>query len=301
MSVTLIGFAVILLFTVIGYFRGILRILVAFASLLLAAILARPLSFMCGWAAERADFVPKTLAPLAAVFATGFLFFLICIVAGEVYLRRREERRDWEGLPAKERWERLGGAVAGGVWGFVLVLITLIGLEIVGNVEEIALKAVAGPAQPTDAAQPPPAPEGEFITLRKEIELSPFGLFVEQANPVDDRVLKTFEDLMYVAGDPDLFEQFRNHPVISHFADDPRIIAVAEDPEIQQQVQAKQFFELLDNEKIAALLKEDDLFDELKRVDLGAILREIIEGSKFEVSSSKFPDGEWLRLQVHGA
>ncbi|MEW6365646.1 MAG: hypothetical protein AB1714_13540 [Acidobacteriota bacterium] len=281
MLITLIGLAVIVLFGIVGVFRGVLRILAAFASLALAALLARPVSFLFEWAVAGSDMVPLALVPIAALLGTAIILFLIFLIVAELLIRRRERQREESDLPKMESWERWLGGGLGAIWGFVLVLLTLTGLHVVGIVEEVV---TAGPPQPVDdrvatrsQAGAPKEADDPFVQLKDEIESSAFGAAVVKASPVDERVQGVFQDLITVVSDPVLFEKFQSDPDIARFAEDPRILAVAQDEEIQEKIRAQSYYELLDNEKIAALLQEKDLYAELSKVDLGRILREVIE------------------------
>ena len=287
MLITFLGLAVIVLFAIVGVFRGVLRILAAFASLALAALLAKPMSLMFRWAVEGTDMVPLALVPLAALLATAILLFLVFLILGEYLIRRRERQREEIDLPKMETWERWFGGGLGAIWGFVLVLLTLTGLQVAGIAEETFTTAPAHPVDEyrtweqqrtsTETQERTQTPQGPFVQLKDEIEASAFGPVVERASPVDEEVRETFRDLVIVVSDPVLLEEFQSHPAIARFTQDPRILALAQDEQIAEKIRALRYYELLDDERIAALLQEKDLYEELSKVDLRAILREIVQ------------------------
>ncbi|HUL29775.1 MAG TPA: hypothetical protein VLZ03_04910, partial [Thermodesulfobacteriota bacterium] len=84
-------------------------------------------------------------------------------------------------------------------------------------------------------------------------------------------------NLTTVVNNPHLYENFKNHPVIERFTKDPRMLALSKDEQIQRQLQEQQYFELLDNPKIASILNDDALIRGLKNLNLGEILKEVIE------------------------
>lgn len=279
MGITLFGVGLILLFLILGYYRGVLRILAVVFSLVIGALFAGHLSFLFrGWLAT-SGYVPKALVPLASLVAAGLVVFLALTIVFELILSARQKRRKEEGLPPLQGWERFGGALLGGIWGLALVMIIFSGIDIIGRVEE----AMAVPPAESNSKDPKKAqpPESTFSSLRKDLNGSVFGPLVQEVNPIDEKVSKTFHDLTVVIADPVLFEKFQNHPTVAILAQDPRMIEIAQDPEIQGHIQNKEFYDLLDNDKIAALLQDKELFHKLKDVDMGAILEEVIqEGQK---------------------
>jgi hypothetical protein len=282
MGFTLVGVGLIVVFAILGYFRGALRIVAAILSLLFAGLLSMRISFVFQGIVGDSGYVPKALVPIASILVAGIILFLVFFIVFEVFIKRRQRRREEAGEAPLQGWERWGGAVLGGVWGLGLVMLIFVGIDIIGRVEQ----AMASASQISTQSQSPKSDDsskdkstispGDFSALRDGLEKSFFGPLVHEANPLDEKVAKTFESLAIVLSDPELSEKFRNHPTVAKFAQDPRIIEISEDPEIQRHIQNMDFYRLLDNEKIAALLKERDLFEQLKDVDMEAILNEVM-------------------------
>lgn len=269
MTFTLYGAALILVFALLGYFRGALRIVAAVLSLAAAAPLAMALAPHFTELAASLPHVPKALAPFAAILLAGIIFFIALILIAEILLRVRKRRREERNLPPMEPWERWGGAILGASWGLFLVVLIFVGIDIIGSFESAMTGITTDPKK--TAAKP-----GEFTALKEEVETSIFAPLVQKANPVDEKVARTFQNLTTVISDPALFEKFTNHPTVAKLARHPRLIAVAQDPEIQQLIQQNDFYGLLDNPKIAELLQDKELFLQLKDVDMEAILTEIL-------------------------
>ena len=288
--ITLIGFVVVILLGAFGYKRGLFRILAAFGSFLLASVSAKPCSVLLLGLVGMSGQVPKALVPLTAQLLAGLLFFfLLSFLTGRI-LDNRDEVREQLNETLMADWERFGGAVLGTAWGVFLVVFTLTGLHMVGAVEEALVQTPAAAAREgrwaaatvtsyvneMEEAQREPLPAAKLGELKEQIDYSAFGVLVRKADPVDEKVKDIFRNLALVVGDPQLYERFKHHQVIARFTGDPRILALSEDMEIQGQLRAGQYYRLLDNGKIAALLNDRDLYRQLEGVEIAAILQEVI-------------------------
>ncbi len=276
MSINLMGILLIGLFIVIGFLRGILRIIIAFLALLISALLAKPFSFLTSWLINKIDLIPLALKPLATFIATALLLFIIFLFIGSFIISLREKREEEQGLPPIPIWERVGGAILGGIWGLFLTVLILTGIEIIGNVEDAFLKfsSQTREAQKTDdffkkdwfkLQKEEKVSGSSFPLLKEKVHDSLFGSLVQKVNPVDEKVIKMIEQLLTVISNPELLEKLRNHPEISHLTENPKFIEVAEDEEIQKALEVSDFFSLLDNPRIAELIKDKELIEEVKK------------------------------------
>ena len=298
MHITLLGAVAILLFAIHGHSQGFYKTAASFASLFLAALFAKPFSPLLVGLLSRSHIVPQALIPLSGLLLAGLLLFLVINFCAGRVLRNREAAREHSAQPRMARWERFGGSVLGAAWGFFLVSFVLVGFHLIGNVEEV----LEHPSQPVpgkkkdlvtvspERAITAPAPvatapvaitqtpaEGRFLKLKHQIEGSAFGYVVRRTDPAGDRITGVFRDLKTVVSNPDLYREFTHHPVIARFSKNPKVLALSNDMQIRAQLQNGQYYELLDNTRIASLLKDDALVSELKNIDIGKILQEVIE------------------------
>lgn len=120
----------------LGWLRGGLKLAGAFLALLVSGLLAVPLHPLTGWLVE-AFGAPELLVPLFATFCTGLLLFLILSVLFSVGLKKR--------FPDSEEpeWNKPLGALLGGVWGMVLVVLIFTGLSTIARVDRSLREAVA--------------------------------------------------------------------------------------------------------------------------------------------------------------
>ncbi len=304
MLFTLLGLMVIIISGVSGYFRGVLRIFASFLALFLAALLAGPLSFLFSGAVGNWKAVPLSLEPGATFLLSAFIVFFIAGALCEVFLSLREKKLKEKNLPVRGKIEAYTGAALGTLWGLFVVILIFTSIEIIGTVDMGMNKAMAqinhmrtlreiysqdntiNPVQefpfqntPGPDVTPVPVPtpqESRFGDIKEEVDSSIFSPVVTYVNPVDDKTLQVFEDLLIVTGDPELFARFQSHPVIAGLAKNPGILALAEDEDIQYYIQNQQYGELLDNQKISELLNDRDLFEELRDVDMQQILTEVM-------------------------
>lgn len=294
--IVLITLVVVLLFAFIGYFRGLLKILLTFVAFFAAAVAGKPLAPMIRPVVDKLDFIPRTLKPLSAFIFMALIVFLVIMIIGEILFMIRSRMRKQAQLPPMESWERIGGMAAGGLWGFCLVMICLVGVSLIGRVSQIVTypERAASVQRQIDSGgelteeeleaieetteNAPSSFSNAFIDWQKDIENSILGPLVRAANPLDDTVRRVMEDLIYILNDPVMFERFRSHPDIVRFTSHPKLMALAEDSEIQIQIQNMELFDLLDNEKIAALLEDKELMAELKTMDFIRVLREVRTG-----------------------
>jgi uncharacterized membrane protein required for colicin V production len=308
MQITLFVLIGIAVFGMLGYERGLFKILCAFLSFLLAAALAKPLSLPLAALAAKSHLVPLTLAPLAALLAAGLILFGLLAGCSTLLLNRFEAWRERSDRARVALWERLGGAALGLTWGGFLVALVLTGIHVIGAVEEaLDVPAEAAPAKagapasaasarraptasgkvrtPVQAPQPPP-PDPAFVALKKKIEASAFGAWVKKADPVGDSAAETCRNLTLVVNTPSLYSVFLRHPSITRLTDDPRVRALSEDGQIRQQLSDKRYADLLNNGQIAALLGDRAFLAELKATDIKAVLREVLGDSPDATSAA---------------
>jgi hypothetical protein len=105
----------------------------------------------------RSHAVPQSLAPLAGQLLAGLLLFLLFNFCAGYLLRKHEERRAQLQQPRKALWERIAGAVLGTAWGAFLVIFVLIGIHLIGSVEDVLTQ----PPRLSSGKEEPPATAAE--------------------------------------------------------------------------------------------------------------------------------------------
>lgn len=285
MTIVLLALAFVLIFSLLGYLRGVVRILLVLAAFLLAGILTRYLGGISNMLGGAIPGIPRLLKPLAGQLALAIILFLILYIVCEWILHRREKNRRQKDLPAISYGERLGGMVVGAVWGIFILLVCLVGISIIGKVAGMVDRAAIASDRQTEQAptQTPAVTEGPagvngfFSRMYEQIRLSPMGAIVEAANPLDERVTRAMEDMLQVIREPYLMDRFRRHPDINRFLTNPSFQRLAEDEEIQRLINNGDMYQLLDNEKITQLLGDRELVSQLKSIQIQQVLDDVLE------------------------
>ncbi|OPY05646.1 MAG: hypothetical protein A4E66_02397 [Syntrophus sp. PtaB.Bin001] len=269
------GVVLALLFACVGYFRGIIQMLISLFCFALAAILAKPCSYLILWIFTGTHIVPKALVPIVGQLSAGLLLFSLFSFAIEFYFKaKRGGSEQPAAKPVLMKGERYTGAALGGAWGVFLAFFILTGIHLIGSVEEAI--GTGTEDQAIEESKQSAITPGVFTNLKNEIEASFCGSMVKKADPVEGKVGQIFRDLTIVMKNPELFERFKNHQAIVRFTHDSRMIQLAGDPEIERLLQTNHYYKLLDNEKIASLLNDGKLFKEMKALDMSSILKEVM-------------------------
>jgi hypothetical protein len=279
----LIGLVWLLIFALLGYRRGILRWMISLAALLVAGLVAQPLGSIGAVFVKGA--LPKLLQPLGGSLVVGLVVFaLLDWVLGRP-LKRREARREEEGLPKLEAWEKLAGSGFGFFWGLGLMLLIMVGISAAGSSQR-AMRQVDQELQ-----QRQEKPEGwqqlKVIPYQEEglekwagaIEQSPFGATVAYLNPVNEKVQKTLTDLAVVTNDRRLFALFCAQPAVIALRDEPKLQELAQDAEVAQLVRSANYRALMDHPKVLAMAQDPEMVKKFRNFPIDEVLKEIRRSS----------------------
>lgn len=126
--VTLGSLFLIALMVALGYRRGVARLGTAFLVLLVSSLLARPLGPLTAPLVAGAG-APRLLVPPLSTLSSGIVLFVALLIPAMLWVKRKM------GQGERPPWDAGLGAVAGGVWGLTLVLLTLTGLSTVARLD----------------------------------------------------------------------------------------------------------------------------------------------------------------------
>ena len=306
--ITLCGLAAMLIFGALGYWRGALRMVASLLALLVAGLLASPLSGLGAALLRVTGLVPRSLLSPIGMLVSGILLFVILMIPIEWKLRQREAAAKEAGPADPNQWNRFLGGLLGVVWGTLLTVLVLTGIFTIGKTQramrlanaEIDYRAerrrvetmrVQRIAQVTrqkpvavsalielesiDDSRLKPTEPSQAEGLSEAIEHSIFSQVVRQADPIDAKSEKTLRDLSVTVGDPYLFDRFQTHPKVQQMINEPQIQALSKDPEIAAAIRDGRFRDLLDNQKLAEVASDRELAGKLQALNLPQLLREV--------------------------
>lgn len=120
----------------LGWLRGAITAAQTLLALLLSGLLAMPLGLL-GRPVARALGTPELLVPMMGSLLTGLCIFLVLLAGFSFYLKKRFENRE------PPDWDKPIGAMVGAVWGLLLILILLTGLNSVARADRAMREAAA--------------------------------------------------------------------------------------------------------------------------------------------------------------
>jgi len=231
--IDVIAICVVLGFTLAGFLSGILRTSLWVVALLVAYFasvrVTAPFAHLAGAVAS----LPAGTAHVLGRVAAGIAIYVSLVVFARI--ADRKVGRFNSGV--LKRWNRNGGALAGLVFGTLLVFCGLC-------VADALLKA---------------SPESEAFFARKA-RASRLRALVSPINPADRFLITDFLRLLSaVKQDPVLLEKLKEQEEYRVFLENPKVKAVLEDEQLMEAIRAGNWSEVLAHERTRALLKDEEL------------------------------------------
>jgi len=177
------------------------------------------------------------------------------------------------------------GAVLGFFFGAFLIWLLVVGVRSVGAVADARVRGQRGDAttlpQPgalhvVDVRRRPLSESSEelppLITslarLRNSLEMGVIGDAVKKTDIVPAKTYEVLGKVGQVVSSPKTAERFLSYPGARNLTEHPKIAALRNDPEISQMIAQGRLFELLQNEKIRAVLNDRSIIEQIKNFDL---------------------------------
>ena len=104
--------------------------------------------------------------------------------------------------------------------------------------------------------------------LKNSLEMGLIGDAVKKADILPAKTYEALGKVGQVASSPKTAERFLSYPGSRNLTEHPKIAALRNDPEISQMIAQGRLFELLQNEKIRAVLNDRSIIDQIKNFDL---------------------------------
>jgi len=186
------------------------------------------------------------------------------------------------------------GAVLGFCFGAFLIWLLVVGVRSVGAVADARVRG-----QKNDVATLPqsralhvidvrPRPLSEPIEelpplltslarLRNSLEMGVIGDAVIKTDFVPTKAYEALGKVGQVVSSQKKAERFLSYPGARNLTEHPKIAALRSDPEISQMIAQRRLFDLLQNEKIRAVLNDRSIIEQIKNFDLQRALDYALE------------------------
>ena len=186
------------------------------------------------------------------------------------------------------------GAVLGFCFGAFLIWLLVVGVRSVGAVADARVRG-----QKNDVATLPqsralhvidvrPRPLSEPIEelpplltslarLRNSLEMGVIGDAVKKTDFVPTKAYEALGKVGQVVSSQKKAERFLSYPGARNLTEHPKIAALRSDPEISQMIAQRRLFDLLQNEKIRAVLNDRSIIEQIKNFDLQRALDYALE------------------------
>ena len=263
------------IFALSGYAKGLIRQTVEIGALICALFLARPVGALIPDALAEAMNVPLLLRPALKTGLGGILVLIVAGWAGSgvAYLLVAGKPKKVVAKQMKE--DRARGAWLGGIKGLLVALFVLVVVYNLGQVAEMAEGRVRARYGEKGAEKIRGSGLRRFLANAKNrIDRSATRGLVQLGSPVDDEAIGLVDDVIDIANDPEALRRLISHPDVQQIMRNPKIAGLAQDADIVHAAKEREFLEIMNSEKVAALLGDAQLREELSRVDVKAIIKQ---------------------------
>lgn len=266
--------ASIVIFALAGYAKGLIRQIVEIGALVCALVLARPIGALIPDALAEAMSVPLLLRPALKTGLGGILVLIAAGWAGRAvaYLLMAGKPKKVVAKEMKE--DRARGAWLGGIKGLLVALLVLIVVYNLGQVAEMAEGRVRARYGVKEAGKVRGSGLRRFLSgAKSRIDRSATRGLVRMGSPVDDEAIGLLDDVIDIANDPEALKRLLSHPDLQEIMRHPKIAGLAQDADIVNAAKERELLEIMNSDKVTALVSDAELRKELRRVDVKAIIK----------------------------
>lgn len=277
--------AIFALLAVASYYQGAIASLVLLSGLVLASFLTMPLAVYLN------PLVPKVglTNPLWAIFlppAVVFLLFLL-VFGGLAFFAHRKVALHYkyaEDEYTRAKWERLNrklglgvGLMAGGIYTILIgVIIYVVGYPVVQATNENS-----------------PMMQRLLSQSRKDLHTSGLDKTLASLDPMPANYYLATDILGLLSHNMVLQERLWNYPAFLLLGEQEEFQAVAADADLQNMLQTgAPVLQIVGNPKIQDILRNDQIIEELKQVDLRDLYEYLKTGKSPKYDEEKIL-GRW--------
>ncbi|PYL65741.1 MAG: hypothetical protein DMF25_02505 [Verrucomicrobia bacterium] len=234
--------------------------------------------------------MPDALLSILAGAVLALMVYAIINGLGAIWLKRT---RQHDSFLVRFLYGS-AGAVLGFFFGAFLIWLLVVGVRSVGAVADARVRG-----QKNDVATLPqsralhvidvrPRPLSEPIEelpplltslarLRNSLEMGVIGDAVKKTDFVPTKAYEALGKVGQVVSSQKKAERFLSYPGARNLTEHPKIAALRSDPEISQMIAQRRLFDLLQNEKIRAVLNDRSIIEQIKNFDLQRALDYALE------------------------
>ncbi|MEO7932909.1 MAG: CvpA family protein [Chthoniobacterales bacterium] len=208
-----------------------------------------------------------SVQPAVISLLTGFLTYLFLRFLINMLFRKTREQES-----AIMRFiYGIGGATIGLFFSVFFLVVFLAGIRLLGTVVDAQFHVAEKRHEklPDDTRT---TVMTQFSKARQAIENGPVAAVVETIDPTPTTVYKTLDRVTTMTADPDAMNRFFNYPGTKKLMQHPALKKLADDPQVQVMVQKKDYVGLMQNPKVAEMLKDDSLRTQLKTFEFNKAL-----------------------------
>jgi hypothetical protein len=255
-----------------GWRVGLFRSGVNFAAIFVSVVFGLLAAELAAAPFGGLRYLPGFLAGLVVGGGLAVFLFIAIWLVGALTFRQTEH---YGSGPVWFIWG-VGGALFGFLLGLAILLATVSLIRTFGALAETRLALEEAALQEEPSALEPNTTRrltSGLAMLKKSLELGSAGRLLASGDVLPPDFYELVEQFSNVTSDPEKMGRFLEYPAIRDLLQNPRMVDLLNDPDVVRAWQSKNFLEFLNNQAVAAVLKDPVFMKQLRKVDLSAALK----------------------------
>lgn len=213
---------------------------------------------------------PDQLLSIAAGAVLGLIVLLAVSVLGALLFKRTAE----QSVGAVRFGYGSLGALLGALFGVGLIWLAIMSIRVLGTVAETDIAAARravdshGRSVVRPVAPPPGALVRGLAQMKQSLEQGATGAMVEKVDPIPEAVYAALTKIGKVISSEESASRFLAYPGVKPLAEHPKIVALQSDPQIARAVLARNYYDLLHNERVVQAANDPEIVALLRQFEL---------------------------------
>lgn len=275
----LLAILLVLITALHGAFRGLIREAATMINIAMSYVLASPLGHLILFIPAVAS-LPSFLKKPLALTIGGILGYILTSITLAILIRTLGwNRKQWTG--SMRTVIHGGGALIGGAFGFLLIMIISWYILWIGSLTSILLSPGNQTDSTTDAAENmkkelQELPATSVMNHREGIQESFIGNFAEKTMPVPeavtDKTEKVMENVLELTQDPDRMQKIVQDASIQELLKSEAIQRLLNDNDISRMAREKDIMGLMAHPSLREALSDPEVAAKLSSIDIMKLL-----------------------------